>query len=191
MTPADFEAGAREVVENYWRIRAALRLLVPGRVAATSKLQFDGIPQLGTMIGLLQNETVAETHASLGAYATTRLSRDMFVALIALFERRLTARLLAAGASASGTLGTLQYAVQRLVSVPTDLIEDLDEVRERRNAQMHHDGHAHEKYIDAALKVYGRSPEHVALVPVGTFVIPDGNYLTYAADVLVRYSAAI
>lgn len=191
MTLTDFEAGARDVVENYWRIRAALRLLVPGGISATTQLQFDGIPQLGTMSGLLQNETVAETHASLAAYATTRLSRDMFVALIALFERRLTARLLAAGVGASGTLGALQCAVQRLVSVPTDLIEDFDEVRERRNAQMHHDGHAHVKYIDAAFKVHGRSPQHVALVPVGTLVIPDGNYLTYAADALVRYSAAI
>lgn len=191
MTPTDFELGAREIVENYWRIRAALRLLVPGGMAATSKLQFDGVPQLGTMIGLLQNETIAETYASLGMYAATRLSRDMFVALIALFERRLTARLLVAGACGSGTLGALQCAMQRLVSVPSDLIEDLDEVRERRNAQMHHDGKAHDKYIDAALKVYGRSPQHVALVPVGTLVIPDGNYLTYSADVLVRYSAII
>lgn len=191
MSPADFEAGSRDIVENYWRIRAALRLLVPGRAAATSRLQFDGIPQLGTMTGLLQNETVAETHASLAAYATNRLSRDMFVALIALFERRLTTRLLAAGMNASGTLGALQHRVQTLVSMPNDLMEDLDEVRERRNSLMHHDGDAHDKYVDAASKAHSRNPQHVALVSAGTLVIPDGPYLTYAADVLVRYSAAI
>ena len=191
MTHADLVAGTREVVENYWRTRAALRLLVPGHVHGASKLQFEGIPHVGSMTGLLQNETIAEAHASLGDYATNRLARDIFVALIAVFERRLIARLLATGANTSGTLGTLQHRIQKLVSLPVDLTEDLDEVRERRNAQMHQDGQADHKYAAAALKVHARYPQYVPAVAFGTLVIPDGKYLTYAADVLVRYSAAL
>jgi hypothetical protein len=191
MTHAALVLRAREVVENYWRIRASLRLLAPGQAHGATALQFEGIPQVGSMTGLLQSETIAEAHASLGNYAANRLSRDMFVALIAVFEKRLIAYLRAAGLSTNGTLGTLQFRVQTIASVPADLVEDLDEVRERRNAQMHHDGQADQKYVDAALKVHARFPQHVAAVAVGTFVIPDGSYLTYAADVLVRYSAEI
>lgn len=191
MTHSDLVAGAREVVENYWRIRAALRLLVPGNAHGANKLEFAGIPHVGRMTGLLQNETIAEAHASLGAYAANRLARDMFVALIAVFERRLIARLLAAGASTSGTLGALQSRVQNLVSLQADLTEDLDEVRERRNSHVHHDGQADHKYVAAALKVNARYPHYVPAVAAGTLVIPDGSYLTYAADVLVRYSAAL
>jgi hypothetical protein len=191
MTHVDFVVSAREVVENYWRIRAALRLLAPRHKDTASGLQFAGIPQVGSMSGLLQNETIAEAHASLREYATTRLSRDMFIALIAVFERRLITRLGASGIDTHGTLGALQSKTQTTASVPADLREDLDEVRERRNAQMHYDGHAHDKYVDAASKVHARAPQHVAAVSIATLVIPDGNYLTYAADVLVRYSAAI
>jgi hypothetical protein len=191
MTHTDLVVGVREVVENYWRIRAALRLLAPAKAHAASRLQFEGIPQVGSMTGLLQRETIAEAHASLEEYATNRLSRDMFIALLAVFEKRLIACLRAAGSNTGGTLGSLQFRVQTVSSVPAGIAEDLDEVRERRNAQMHQDGRADQKYVDAASKVHARFPGHVAAVAAGTFVIPDGSYLTYAADVLVRYSAVI
>ena len=191
MTHSDFEASAREVIENYWRIRAALKLMRPTIENGAQQLQFEGIPQVGCMSGLLQAETIAEAHISLGAYVTHRLSRDMFLALIAAFEQRLISWLSMAGQGASGTLGGLQHAIQKVTSLPSDLIKDLDEVRERRNAQMHHNGLADDKYVAAALKVNARAPNHVPIVAVGTSVVPDGHYLTYAADVLARYSAAI
>jgi len=191
MTHADFEGSAREVVENYWRIRAALKLARPAIENGAQRLQFEGIPQVGCMSGLLQTETIAEAHTSLGAYAAQRLSSDMFLALISAFERRLIARLTLAGHGAFGTLGGLQHAVQKVVNLAPDLIEDFVEVRERRNALMHHNGLADVKYVSAALKVQSRASSYVAAVAIGMSVAPDGNYLTYAADVLARYSAAI
>lgn len=191
MIHADFEASAREVVENYWRIRAALKLVQPSVKNDAQPLRFEGIPQVGCMSGLLQTETIAEAHTSLGVYAVHRLSRDMFLALIAAFERRLISWLTTAGQGSSGTLGGLQNAVQKARSLPSDLIEDLDEVRERRNAQMHHDGLADGKYVAVSIKVHSRASSHVPIVAVGTSIIPDGRYLTYAADVLARYSTAI
>lgn len=191
MIHADFEASAREVVENYWRIRAALKLMQPIIKNDTQPLRFEGIPQVGCMSGLLRTETISEAHTSLGAYAAHRLSRDMFLALIAAFERRLINWLTTAGQGSSGTLGFLQNTVQKTTSLPSDLIEDLDEVRERRNALMHHDGLADDKYVAASIKVHSRTPSHIPIVVIGTPIVPDGRYLTYAADVLARYSAAI
>lgn len=191
MTHDDFVAGAKEVVENYWRIRASLKLLAPTPTNGRSRLQFEGIPAVGSMSGLLQNETIDEARASLDRYASSRLARDLFIALIAVLERRFSARLIAANKTDTGTLGALQHAIERIATVPIDVREDFNEVRERRNALMHSDGRADDKYVDAANRVRIRSTGFVAAAARGDLVIPDGAYLTYAADVLTRYSASI
>lgn len=191
MTHAQLLAEIRQVVENYWRIRASLRLQMPSGVDADMKIRFVGIVELGSMSGLLSDESVEQAHTALSSYAATRLARDMFNALIAVFERRLISRIVSNGGTGAGTLGALQREVENIVSVAQTLREDLVEVRERRNALAHHDGRADSKYVAAAFAVHPRAPTFVPLVSQGSIVVPDGDYLTYAADVLVRYSAVL
>lgn len=191
MTHVDLEAEIRQTVQAYWRVRASLRLQAPGDAIAHQRLGFEGVVEVGSMSGLLSNESVGQAHAALSEYAATRLARDMFTALIAAFERRLVSRIVSGGGDGSGTLGALQRKVEGLVVVPQLLREDLVEVRERRNALIHHDGLADSKHVAAAALVHPRAPTFVPLLSVGTTVVPDGSYLTYAADVLVRYSAAL
>lgn len=190
MTHTQFLAETRQIVENYWRIRASLRLLNPSGTGS-ERICFVGITEIGSMSGLLVNESVGQAYIALSDYAANRLARDMFNALIAVFERRLISRIVLEGADGSGTLGSLQQKVQKIVSIPQTLKEDLAEVRERRNALVHHDGFADSKYADAAAKVSPRAPAFVPPVIEGASVVPDGHYLTYASDVLVRYSAAL
>lgn len=191
MTHAQLLAEIRQVVENYWRIRASLRLQTPNGVGAERRIRFVGIVELGTMSGLLADESIGQAHSALSDYATNRLARDMFNALIAVFERRLISRIASGGGSCSGTLGRLQHNVENIVSVTQALREDLVEVRERRNSLAHHDGFADSKYVVAAAAVNPRAPTFVPLVTEGAPVVPDGSYLTYAGDVLVRYSSAL
>ena len=143
------------------------------------------------MSDLLVNESVGQTHAALSDYAATRLARDMFNALIAVFERRLISRIVSSGANGSGTLGQLQHKVEIIVSLPQTLREDLIEIRERRNSLAHHDGLADARYVAAAAAVNVRAAPYVPIVNIDASIVPDGTYLTYAADVLVRYSAAL
>ena len=57
--------------------------------------------------------------------------------------------------------------------------------------QMHHGGLADAKYVAASAAVNLRWPAHVPNVCPSANVLPDGPYLTYAADVLIRYSGAL
>jgi hypothetical protein len=191
MTHADVLAAVRATVENYWRSRAALALLEPRQGLATQNLAFTGIPSVGSMTNLLADETVAQAHQSLKAYAASRLAGDVFVALIAILEERLSFRIVQSGGTEGGTFGNLQTKVQQIFAIPPDLREDLNEVRERRNAQMHHRGLADPKYVAASALVNPRWPAYVPNVSLGANVLPDGPYLTYAADVVVRYSSAL
>lgn len=56
---------------------------------------------------------------------------------------------------------------------------------------MHHGGLADAKYVAASAAVNLRWPAHVPNVCPSANVLPDGPYLTYAADVLIRYSGAL
>ena len=190
MTHSQFLAETRLIVENYWRIKASLRLQKPSGTSS-DRIRFVGITEIGSMSGLLANESTGQAHTALSDYVENRLARDMFNALIAVFERRVISRIVLGGSEGSGTLGNLLKKVQQIVSIPQMLKEDLVEVRERRNALVHHDGFAGSKYVAAAALVSPRAPDFVPPVIEGTSVIPDGRYLTYASDVLVRYSAAL
>ena len=172
MTHADVLAAVRSTVENYWRSRAALAFLEPREGLATQRLAFTGIPSIGSMANLLADETVAQAHHSLKAYAASRLAGDVFVALIAILEERLSFRVVQLGGAEGGTFGSLQTKIQQLVLVPSDLREDLNEVRERRNAQMHNGGLADVKYVAAAALANTRCPAYVPNVPLGANVLP-------------------
>jgi hypothetical protein len=69
--------------------------------------------------------------------------------------------------------------------VPATLIEDLSEVRERRNSMIHHADSATPKYVAAAATVSPRAHPFVKTVAVGENVSPTDAYLIYSADVLV------
>ena len=115
----------------------------------------------------------------------------MFLATIAGFESRLITRLISLGDSGEGTLGQLQARIEKLISVPVVLSEELSEVRERRNAMIHNGDLADAKYVAASAAVLPRAAPYVKATVIGDNVSPTEIYLTYSTDVLVRYSTAI
>jgi hypothetical protein len=191
MNQADFVRACREVVANYWRIRASIALAGEAHFLHVGSLHYRGVPSLGAVAGLLQSETVDDAMHALHEYASARLAADMLMAVISHFETRLSARLVAAGGKGTGTLGALQYEVQKVASVPPSSVEDLNEVRERRNAIVHHAGRAHSSYVDAAKAVATRTNGILSVPNVGEPVAPTGEYLTYAAHVLTDYASTL
>lgn len=191
MNHTAFKGAAQDLIQNYWRIRAAAALYRGATLEHTGSLHYDNVPMFGAVTGILNEESVEDALSSLRMYIDQWLPRDLFLALIARFEARLIASLTAAGCSTTGTLGVLQQKVQKKFSITHEIKEELDEVRERRNTLVHNDGHADNKYISAATKVNSREQTYVALPRIGDSVVPSPQYLAYAVDVLVRYSYAL
>jgi hypothetical protein len=128
---------------------------------------------------------------ALNDFIIRRLPRDLFLALIAEFEGRISARLVSLSQPEGGTLGKLQERIQAARTLPATLIEDLSEVRERRNSMIHHADRATPKYVAAAAMVLPRAHPFVKTVAVGENVSPTDAYLVYSADVMVRYSDSV
>jgi hypothetical protein len=191
MTPLQFQAEALEILKNYWRIKAAIALYGASTVGTNINLEYANIPAVGITSNHFGVESVKDAISALHDFIDRRLPRDLFLALIAEFEGRLSDRLVSLGEREGGTLGNLQSKIQDSISLHPDLINDLNEVRERRNAMIHHADLADAKYVDAAAAVLPRANPHVKAVVVGENLSPTETYLTYAADVMVRYSNAI
>jgi hypothetical protein len=191
MTHADFEAAALDVLKNYWRIKAANALYLGAQHVASGLLEYTHVPQVGVTTNLLSRELAADALVALRDFVAQRLPRDLLLALIAEFESRLVSRLSALGKPTNGTLGGLQKRIQANVVIPSALAEDLDEVRERRNAMIHNADKAGAKYVAACAIVLPRAHPYVAITAEGNKVTPDPAYLAYGTDVLVRYSKCI
>jgi hypothetical protein len=191
MTPAQFQAAALEIFQNYWRIKAANALYRSSPIAAAARLDYTNVPAVGLATIPAPSESVADAISAMNDFITRRLRRDLLFALIAEFETRLAARLAAMRASGEGTLGELQFEIQRRIPLPRPLRQDMDEVRERRNAMIHHGDSAHPNYGRASAAVQPRARRYVAAAALGDNVAPTETYLAYATDVLVRYSNAI
>jgi hypothetical protein len=176
---------------NYWRIKAAIALYAATSPGPSINLQYTNIPSVGLASNHFGEESVKDAISALHDFIGNRLPRDLLLALIAEFEGRISLRLIACGQSGDGTLGNLQTRIQSIVSIHQDLIYDLNEIRERRNAMIHYADLAHAKYVMAATAILPRASSYVQTTTVGANVRPSEQYLAYAADVMVRYSIAI
>jgi hypothetical protein len=191
MNPAQFRVMTLETLKNYWRIKAANALYGASTDVVIERLEYTNVPAVGFTAQDFASEVTTDALLALQTYIARRLPRDLFLALIANFEARVIARLRSLGEPEDGTLGTLQSRIQARISLAPALIEDLNEIRERRNAMIHHADVAGPKYVAAAGVVSLRAAPFVNQAVVGDNVMPVENYLAYAGDALVRYSNAI
>lgn len=191
MTASQFEVAALEIYQNYWRIRATIALYGRIQIATEMRLDYANVPAVGFATLPTVSESVEDAIVAMNDFIARRLRRDLLLALIAEFESRLVAKIGSLGLSCDGTLGKLQNRLQGGMVISSDLAEDLGEVRERRNAMMHHGDLASARYVSAAALVRGRAGRYVATASVGDNVVPSDEYLAYAVDVLVRYSNAM
>jgi len=191
MTPARFQLRALEILKNYWRIKAAAAFYEASNSETNVNLEYANIPSVGITSNHFGAESVKDAISALHDFIDRRLPRDLFFALIAEFEGRLSVRLVSLGEREDGTLGSLQTRIQARISVHPDLINDLDEIRERRNAMIHDADLANAKYVAAAAAVLPRANPYVKAVVVGENLSPTETYLAYAADVMVQYSDSI
>ena len=191
MTAAQFQTAALEIFQNYWRINAANSLYRLLPIAATTRLDYTNIPAVGVATIPAASELVADAIAATNDFIARRLRRDLLLALIAEFESRLATKLVSLSLSSDGTFGQLQTRLQGKLSLPVALIQDLDEVRERRNSMIHHGDLARGRYVSASAAIQPRAKAYVAAAAVGDNVAPTDAYLAYSIDVLVRYSNAI
>jgi hypothetical protein len=191
MNAADFQAATLETLKNYWRIKAANALYRDSTGVEIQQLEYANVPAVGLAAQNFASEATTDALAALQTYIARRLPRDLFLALIAGFEARLIGRLRALGESEEGTLGALQTRIQSKILLPQTLVDDLNEIRERRNAMIHHADIAGAKYAAAAAAVMPRAAPYMGRLVAGGNVSPNEGYLMYAADVLVRYSNAM
>lgn len=191
MTPLQFQAEALEILKNYWRIKAAIALYGASTVGTNVNLEYANIPSVGITSNHFGVESVKDAISALHDFIGRRLPRDLFLALIAEFEGRLSLHLVSLGEQGGGTLGALQNKIEARISIPPDLRNDLSEIRERRNAMIHNADLAEARYVVAAAAVLPRANPHVKAVVIGENLSPTETYLAYAADVMVRYSNSI
>jgi hypothetical protein len=191
MNPAQFQSVTLEILKNYWRIKAANALYRSSTVLAADRMEYANVPVVGVVGNNFASEAVSDAIPALHGYIARRLPRDLFLALIAEFESRIVVRLRSLGEPEDGTFGTLQNRIQSRIPVPQTLIDDLNEVRERRNAMIHHGDIATPRYVAASAIVSLRAGHFVIAAVTGDNVSPTERYLTYSADVLVRYSNSI
>ncbi len=192
MTHAECESAVKATYRAYWRMIVALPLTVnffDGPQFGT-KVIYDDLPKLASLDGVLDNETVHQALSALEEHLSSNLYDQTFLLLVLSLERRFSTKLRAMKQNPEGTLGKLQKRIESHVSVPSDLVDSLDEARERRNCIVHHHGSATAKYLAAA----GRAPASAFFSPAvatGVSVRPDARYLAYASDLVIRYSAAL
>ena len=191
MSPSQFQAAALEVLKNYWRIKAANAVYRSSPDVATGRLEYSNVPVVGVTANQFASESVADAMSALHGFIVRRLPRDLFLALIAEFESRIVSRLISLGELGDGTLGELQARIQGRIALPKALVDDLNEVRIRRNMMIHHGDIADSKYVAASVAVSSRASPFVQVATAGDNVSPTEGYLAYSADVLVRYSNSV
>jgi hypothetical protein len=191
MTPTQFQDVAVDIMRNYWRIKAASALYALSPEILEDPLEYTDVPSVGLARILLTTEPSADAMSALQDFILFRLPRDLLLALIAEFEGRIIFRLASLRLPTTGTLGKLQRRLERTLNLGPALVQDLDELRERRNAMIHHGDIAGTDYAAASALVLPRAAPYVSAAAVGDRITPTDFYLTYAADVLIRYSNAI
>jgi hypothetical protein len=191
MTAAQFQAAALDLLRNYWRIKAANAIYRSEPRMIQKRLEYANVPAIGFAANQFGSEAVADALRALDSFLIERLPRDLLLALVAELESRLVSCLRSLGEPDEGTFGQLQGRVQSKIAVSLTLIEDLSEIRERRNMMIHHGDIATARYVAASSAVLTRAGGYVKAAVIGDNVAPTEQYLAYASDIMVMYSNAI
>jgi hypothetical protein len=194
MTAAQLAASLKGTLAAYWRQRAALRLYstyANHSDLQIERLEYDGVPEVGVASAFLQSETLLEAVTALEDYFKVRLAPDTFLALLSDFESFLVHHIQARGGSGTGTLGTLQRSLENLYTIPSYLVEEVDEIRQRRNILIHHGGQINAEYQRAAANVWQRSAGIIADPSSVTNLSVTPEYLSYVVNSLSQYATEV
>ena len=194
MSTSQFEGAVLETIRSYWRIKAALAVYhkyAKSPEMKSNRVYYTEIPQHGIVINFIAEETLEQALNQITDYSSRRLAKDVFLALISHLEELFSNFLVSRGQPPQGTFGHLQKSVQRLHHIPNHIIEELDEIRERRNCIIHHAGAVQPRYTNAALQVFSRSGGWVADPSTVTNLDVSSGYLSYAGDVIIRYARCL
>lgn len=190
-----FERVVLDVLASYWRLVFAVHHLQAAtahdRDLGTGSIPvvYSNVPEFGHATGFLTAETVQVASDRLNRHQDERLAADFLLAMITELERFLTDKLNVAGLSVDGTLGQLQRRAELHYQLGSRAeVEQMDEVRERRNAWVHSHGAKTAKHDGAASKIYSKSGGFVLAPHLAATAKPDERYLTYAAHVLISYA---
>lgn len=194
MNKAQLEVEVLESIRSYWRIKAALAVYqkyAQGPEMKTNRVYYTGIPQKGTVANFISEETLDQALSQISVYSSNKLAKETFLTLISHLEELLSSFLLSIGHIPKGTFGQLQTNVQKVHTIPQDVIDEIDEIRERRNCLIHHAGMVEPRYISVASKIFARSNGWIAdPSTISTLDISSG-YLSYAGDVIIRYARCL
>jgi|GEM_PF-4828845 len=183
----DLEQNVLDSLKIYWRIQVALAAMEVRRGEwKHMQLRFENVPQQGLATGYLQNETVDQSIGEIKKYSSTRFLNDIYLLMISHLEQYLSNFLLTNGQPSEGTFGQIQKSAETFKGLNSTKIFLVDEIRERRNAIIHHHGKVTDKYIVAATAAipYATvlSDPHIM-----TDVNTDAKYLTHVADTILSY----
>ncbi len=194
MTVDELRARLCDTLTNYHRVRVAVGYLVHDHGALTKRsfrVRYESLPvprEMPSAFG--EGDTLGSALVAIDRYARERLAHDAFLAMIAALESFLNDYLRANGLTLGGTLGRLMDRVKDATSIPMSDpdVEDLVEVRSRRNCFVHHHGTPKESYWEDAAKVAARYPTVIPARGSVTVLPCDGAYLAHVVDVFVRYA---
>lgn len=189
MTHNDFVVEARGIIALNYRILLSTGLLLAKPNDLNQTVEYLNLPNTPSTNGLLNNESLDQALNSIAHFANEKLSDYLLLALIGVFEQRLAAWLNARNLSPVGTLGAIQNRVQTAKMINLQCKHDLDEVRERRNVLVHHQGFANEKYVLAMSNVVARAAPFISAATPGSALRTNPFYLSYAVSVLSNYSS--
>jgi hypothetical protein len=191
MTQQQLLAAILETLRAYWRMRAAMALIRYSEMDEFDQpLSYVEIPPSVTVSSILDVESARSSIEATFLYVDHgRLSVDVFLRIISHLEEFYAARLIAVGASPDGTLGNLQARCEQAYGVSGILSQKIDEIRERRNAFIHHHGVPTIKHVAAAGVVYGLSNGAIEAPGAMSVLSISDEYLVYCMDSINSYAS--
>ncbi|XBT41645.1 hypothetical protein ABNP32_13435 [Pseudomonas viridiflava] len=186
----DLLEGLKVSLHSYWMIRAANSAMIAfsqNELWTKLMVDFQNVPSVSG-ISPPPSAQFGQLRLEIEKYVTQgRASTDFFLTMISQFETFLSAALQLKGASTEGTLGNLISRAASNYSISDSLESQvIAEIRERRNAIIHHHGKAGPRYLQAASANFV-APTFGHAVQGQQLVIDDG-YLAHVVDGLIDYA---
>ncbi|QYJ19973.1 hypothetical protein KYT87_20090 [Achromobacter sp. ES-001] len=187
---SDFQKNTQVCLHSYWQIRAANAAMMHFTQSGpwtTLPLEFGNLPHTA-QVPPPQKVPVSAALREIESYIKNgRAVTDFFFAVISYFESFLSAALAAKTLSTDGTLGQLMARAKQGYSLPTSPETEMaDEVRERRNMLVHHQGVAQQRYVSVASVT--SLPDHIRSATLGQALSIDDSYFAYVCDGLITYA---
>lgn len=192
MTSQNLTDAMLNTLKMYFRMRAAVAIMreLDDNEFSGVPINFTNLPNINSTNNLLGYETAEILFSELFKQINDgHLSIDIFLRVISHLETFYSAKLTAKSLSPDGTLGGLQKRCEGSYGVTGPLVLEIDEIRERRNALMHHHGNPTAKYIAAAGAVFQGSGGAIDdPSTVSTLRVSD-NYLAHCVNKIAAYSS--